>query len=187
MHLFKQNEKRGYDHFPQKSEFWTDVRSWDRHTWWRSKNLINCIFWSKMGPCVTHTVCAFVLFRLQCIHTSRNPNLKFKNWFRHSGTQLGLQKRKHWSQFFDFIYWPCIAVQAVQKLKNSLNFHGRNKLKLLKAVDEIKIWLKHCDQCLFLQPILSASISKYFFEFQTWITTKYVLLSNSFRGTKSPI
>ena len=150
----------------------TDVGSWDRHTWWRSKNLINCIFWSKMGPCVTHTVCAFVLFRLQCIHTSRNPNLKFKNWFRHSGTQLGLQKRKHWPQFFDFIYWPCIAVQAVQKLKNSLNFHGRNKLKLLKAVDEIKIWLKHCDHQFFFISASYAECATIFIsilEFRIWI------------------
>ena len=25
--------------FPQKSKVWTDVGSWDRHTWWRSKKL----------------------------------------------------------------------------------------------------------------------------------------------------
>ena len=30
----------------------------------------------------------------------------------------------------------------------------------LKPIDEIKIRLKHCDQCLFLQSMLSASIFK---------------------------
>ena len=33
-----------------------------------------------------------------------------------------------------------------------------------------KIRLKYCDQCLFLQLMLSASILKSIFEFRTWIT-----------------
>ena len=80
---------------------------------------------------------------------SRNPNLKFKNWFRHIvALSLGC-RNKHWSQFFYFIYRPCIVVQAGQKLKKSLNFYGRNKFKFVKAVlDEIR--LKHCDHQFFL-------------------------------------
>ena len=39
----------------------------------------------------------------------------------------------------------------------------------IKPVDEIKIRLKHCDQCLFLQPMLSASIFKSIFEFRICI------------------
>ena len=90
---------------------------------------------------------------------SRNPNLKFKNWFRHIvALSLGC-RNKHWSQFFYFIYRPCIVVQAGQKLKKSLNFYGRNKFKFVKAVlDEIR--LKHCDHQFFLilYPMQSVSL-----------------------------
>ena len=43
---------------------------------------------------------------------------------------------------------------------------------VIKPVDEIKIRLKHCDQCFFLQPILSATIFKSIFEFRIWIPNK---------------
>ena len=46
----------------------------------------------------------------------------------------------------------------------------------IKPVYEIKIWLKHCDQCLFLQPMLSASIFKLIFGFWTWIPNLRALL-----------
>ena len=39
----------------------------------------------------------------------------------------------------------------------------------VEPVDEIKIQLKHCDQCLFLQSMLSASIFKSIFDFRIWI------------------
>ena len=36
-----QNEKGGVTtFFSQKSKVWTDIGSWDHHTWWRSKNLL---------------------------------------------------------------------------------------------------------------------------------------------------
>ena len=41
--------------------------------------------------------------------------------------------------------------------------------EVVKPVDEIKIRLKHCDQCLFLQSMLSVTIFKSFFEFRIWI------------------
>ena len=46
---------------------------------------------------------------------------------------------------------------------------------VLKPLDQIKIRLKHCDQCLFLQSMLSASTFKYFFEFRIWIPNELVL------------
>ena len=105
------------------------------------KNLINCIFWSKNGTlCYAYVLCV-LLYSWIAVY-SRNPNLKFKNWFRHIvALSLGC-KNKHWSQFFYFIYRPCIVVQAGQKLMNSLNFHGRNKFKFVKAVlDEVRFTL----------------------------------------------
>ena len=46
----------------------------------------------------------------------------------------------------------------------------------IKPVDEIKIWLQNCDQCLFLQPKLSASISKSIFEFRIWMPSTHTPL-----------
>ena len=33
-----------WHHFSQKSKVWTDVGSWDRHTWWRSKIKYNSMY-----------------------------------------------------------------------------------------------------------------------------------------------
>ena len=43
------------------------------------------------------------------------------------------------------------------------------KKEHVKQVDEIKILLKHCDQNLFLQPMLCATIFKSIFEFRILI------------------
>ena len=40
----------------------------------------------------------------------------------------------------------------------------------VEPADEIKIRLKHCGQCLFLQSMLSASIFKWIFDFRIWIS-----------------
>ena len=45
----------------------------------------------------------------------------------------------------------------------------------VEPVDEIKIRLKHCDQYLFLQSMLSASILQSIFEFQTWIPNTHIV------------
>ena len=37
----------------------------------------------------------------------------------------------------------------------------------------VKFWLKHCDQYLFMRPMLSASKFKSFFDIRTWIPNAY--------------
>ena len=41
--------------------------------------------------------------------------------------------------------------------------------EVVKPVNVIKIGFKHCDQCLILQLMLSATMFKSIFEFQIWI------------------
>ena len=85
-------------------------------------------------------------------------------------------RNKHWSICFNRILIsstgliaisPAVLVQAAMESRAAcITTAG---LIAIKPVDEINIWLKHCDQCWFLQPMLSASIFKLFFEFRTWI------------------
>ena len=52
---------------------------------------------------------------------------------------------------------------------------GPAHVVLPALINKIKIWLKRCDQCSFLQPMPSARISKSIFDFRIWIpnTTCY--------------
>ena len=119
--------------------------------------------------------------------------LEMKNKKKLYGFSLGIQIRnskidlnivalsigcrnKHWSQCFNQILisltglissGPSIVVQAALDSRAACTTTAGPEV--VKPVDEIKIWLKHCDQCLFLQPMLSATIFKSFFEFRIWI------------------
>ena len=89
-------------------------------------------------------------------------------------------RNKHWSLIilsnFDFINWlslnmPGCCGAGCSGLKSSL-YHNcilRDNQSMLSKFDKMI-----SDQCLFLQPILSTSILNYFFEFQTWITNRYL-------------
>ena len=87
-------------------------------------------------------------------------------------------RKKHWLQFFNQILisltglttsGPAVVVQAALESRAACTTTAG--LEMVKPVDEIKIWLKHCDQCLFLQSMLSASIFKSIFYFRIWIPT----------------
>ena len=76
-------------------------------------------------------------------------------------------RNKHWSKYFHRILISstgyltiCLAivVQAALESRAACTTIARHIVRW--PVDEIKIRLKHCDQCLFLQSMLSASIFK---------------------------
>ena len=79
-------------------------------------------------------------------------------------------RNKHWSQCFNLILiWssglsticPAVVVQAALDSRAACTTTAERIV--LKPLDQIKIRLKHCDQCLFLQSMLSATIFKYIF------------------------
>ena len=85
-------------------------------------------------------------------------------------------RNKHWSQCFNQILisltglttsGTAVVVQVALESRAACATTARHKV--VKPPDEIKIWLKHCDQCLFLQPILSTTIFISIFEFRIWI------------------
>ena len=79
-------------------------------------------------------------------------------------------RNKHWSQCFNrILIWssgstsicPAVVVQAALDSRAACTTTAGHIE--VEPVDEIKIGLKHCDQCLFLQPMLSGSKFKSFF------------------------
>ena len=86
-------------------------------------------------------------------------------------------RNKHWSQYLNRILFtstgyltifPAVVVQAVLDSRAACTTTSVHIVRWL--VDENNIRLKYCDQCLFLQLMLSTSILKSIFEIRTWIT-----------------
>ena len=85
-------------------------------------------------------------------------------------------RNKHWSQCFNQILisstgliapGPAVVVQAALDSRAACTRTAGPGVT--KPVNEIKIWLKHCDQCYFWQLMLSARIFKSIFEFRICI------------------
>ena len=85
-------------------------------------------------------------------------------------------RNKHWPQCFNRILissagstsiCSAVVVQAALDFRAACTTTAKHIE--VEPADEIKIWLKHCGQCLFLQSMLSASIFKWIFDFQIWI------------------
>ena len=92
-------------------------------------------------------------------------------------------RNKHWSQHFNQILilltglytpGPAHVMLAALDIRGSSQHHN-DWAVMSKVINKIKFWLKRCDQCLFLQPMLSVRISKSIFDFRIWIpnTTWY--------------
>ena len=64
---------------------------------------------------------------------------------------------------------PAVVVQAA--LESSAACTTMAGPEVVQPVDEIKFWLKHFVQGLFLKPMLSATIFLSIFEFRIWIPT----------------
>ena len=101
-------------------------------------------------------------------------------------------RNNYWSQYFNRILfsstsyltiWLAIVVQAALDSRTACTTTARPGV--IKPVDEIKIWLKHCDQCLFLQPMLSARSIKSIFEFRICIPSRYVLYKTVFNPLRN--
>ena len=80
----------------------------------------------------------------------------------------------HWSLYFNQILisstgliTPAVVMQAALESRAACTTTAGPGV--IKPVSETKIWLKHFDQWLFLQPMLSATIFKSIFEFRIWI------------------
>ena len=89
-------------------------------------------------------------------------------------------RNKHWSQCFNQILIlssglrlstirPAVVVQAALESRAACTTTAGHIE--VEPADEIKIRLKHCGQCLFLQSMLSASIFKWIFDFRIGIPT----------------
>ena len=85
-------------------------------------------------------------------------------------------RNKHWSQCFNrILIWSsglstiCLAVVVQAALESRAACTTTAGHIEVEPADEIKIRLKHCGQCLFLQSMLSASIFKWIFDFRIWI------------------
>ena len=102
--------------------------------------------------------------------------------FRKSKNYLNMEalsidcRNKHWSQCFNQILisstgyltiHPAVVVQAALESRAACTTTAGHIE--VEPADEIKIRLKHCGQCLFLQSMLSASIFKWIFDFRIWI------------------
>ena len=92
-------------------------------------------------------------------------------------------RNKHWSQYFNrilisstghFTICPAIVVQAALDSRAACTTMAEHIE--VEPADEIKIRLKHCGQCLFLQYMLSASIFIWIFDFQIWIPIVHCVL-----------
>ena len=97
-------------------------------------------------------------------------------------------RNKHWSQCFNqilisstYLVTVCSAIAVQAALESRAACTTTAGPIVIKPVDEFKIWLKHSDQCLFLQPILSASIFKLIFGFCTWIPRPSTYIWNLFK------
>ena len=66
---------------------------------------------------------------------------------------------------------PAVVVQAVLDSRAACTTTAGPGVT--KLVEEIKIWLKRCDQCSFLQHMLSARIFKSIFDFRICIPNRY--------------
>ena len=94
----------------------------------------------------------------------RNSNPKSKIDFGILALSIGC-RNKHISQRFNQILILLISLLSlwspVQVVPHGLGLGHINQSIIIK--------IKCCDQCLFLQPILSARILKSFFDFHIWI------------------
>ena len=95
-------------------------------------------------------------------------------------------RNKHWSQCFNQILisstglitpGPAVVVQAALESRAACTRTARPGV--IKPFNEIIIWLEYSDQCMILQPMLSATIFKSIFDFRICIPNAQ---SDNFKG-----
>ena len=107
------------------------------------------------------------------------PNLKWKMDLSMEALSIACRNTS-WLQYFNqiLIWLVCLTalglatlVQAAIDSRATTTTVARPKAA--KWTNQIKIWLQHCDQVVFLLPMLSAFILKCIFYFWIWMPNLY--------------